>query len=130
MSVSRKPFRMRWLTRDDIPPELIEAGMECDPVGLVAEGPSGEIMAMGFVSWHFGRAFVFLDIRDEGMRRPMFLHRRAMIFLKMLAEAGEESVWTVCDHSKPRAETWLRRLGFVETNEETPQGNLWKCQIL
>lgn len=44
---------------------------------------------------------------------PLTLHRAVRRMLNAMAEVGIPAVHTLCDPRIPRAEAWLRRLGFI-----------------
>lgn len=92
---------------------------------------NGRVVGIAGVMWDdHGRAWGFMDHRlkpDEPL--PAFaMHRQARRFLEVMREVGEPAIYTGADTSRsPRAEAWLRRLGFEITDEfGTVEQAIWK----
>lgn len=73
----------------------------------------GQIVAYGGIHHYSdGRHWGFLSVFDERYRSPVLLHRIAVGILNTAKSVGI-SVYVMCDTAAhPRAEAWLRRLGF------------------
>lgn len=86
----------------------------------------GRVVGMaGVVYDDYGRAWAFLD----ALIRPTFaLHRQALRFFAAMRQVGEPAIYTTCGYDQsPRAEAWLRRLGFEITDEFGPTDQaIWK----
>jgi len=89
--------------------EIIEDG---DPIAGVTVEQDGAVVAYGGVRLIAGKSWAFLNLTDEGARKPFLLHRMTVASILALGRAGVETIHTFADVSKPRAEEWLLRLGF------------------
>jgi hypothetical protein len=80
-------------------------------VGMTAE-VEGRIVGYGGVfQYGDGRHWGFFSVFDERYRRPVVIHRFASGILRVMQDAGI-AVHALCDLGHPRADLWLRRLGF------------------
>jgi hypothetical protein len=72
----------------------------------------GELVAFGTVLWdEHGNALGFID--RKAAVSAFVLHRNAKAVLNVLKAVGERALYVGCDEGVPKAEKWLRRLGFV-----------------
>lgn len=115
---------VRALLGSDIHPEFCIG----EPAGFAAER-DGELVAIGTVTWdRWGRAWGWLN--RPGAIPAVTMHRRARAMLSLLREVEEPALYVICNHAIPGADTWLRRLGFVE--DETlkhPLGAVYRCDL-
>jgi N-acetylglutamate synthase-like GNAT family acetyltransferase len=90
-------------------------------IGLTAE-IDGEVAAYGGIRQVHGTAWAYFAVVNEEARSPFFLHRTMVIALSAAASAGISPIYTFADTSKPRAEAWLKRLGFrpLQEHEKDP----------
>lgn len=98
------------------------------PVGWAAER-DGEVIALGAVTWdRYGRAWGWFS--GSGAVPAITMHRKAREMLAMLREAGEPTLYAICNTAIPGADTWLRRLGFVEAPDmHSEAGPVWQCNL-
>lgn len=78
-----------------------------------------------------GRAWAFYCILDDRARRPFLVHRTTMAVLTIAARAGIGPVYAFCDDALPRAEAWLKRLGFrlMTDNEKDQQIRMTEAAV-
>lgn len=95
-----------------------------DWIGMVAD--DGRVF--GILVWHENGVVVgALDRRDQDDPVSAFvLHKSARAMLRAAFKAGEEQVSVFCG-PHPKAEFWLRRLGFEPGHEHDGQV-VWVCQ--
>lgn len=89
-------------------------GFEPDAVaiGMTVER-DGEIAGYGGIHLFERRHWVFFHLADEGLRRPMFLHRLVVRSLRVvIASTGIKTIYALCEDARPRAREWLTALGF------------------
>jgi hypothetical protein len=83
------------------------------------------VLGMGTVIWNeHGCALGFVD-----RRRPVSafaMHRAVLKVFAALKAAGEPAVYVMCDRRFPKAEYWLRRLGFIPTDDNP---DLWRVTL-
>lgn len=93
-------------------------------VGLVAEN---EFMLLGIGGLFFGTddRWWATFARAPGIRSTLTAHRAARMVMDIAKEAGL-TVHAMADLSIDGAELWLRRLGFVETDEILNDCRVWK----
>lgn len=99
------------------------------PAGHVATR-DGRDIAIGVVTLdRYGRVWGWFDMREP--LPAVLVHRYARRLLAALRQDGIEALHAICDRRKPRAEAWLRRLGFHEDDEMTrdPAYPVWTCKI-
>jgi hypothetical protein len=81
-------------------------------IGMTVES-DGKVAGYGGVHLYEGRHWVFFHLSDEGLRRPMFLHRLVARSLKVvLASTGITTIYALCNEDRSRAREWLACLGF------------------
>ena len=126
-------FRLRPATYEDV---VRYAGHELPEdwciehrvVGHAAEA-GGEVVAVGYVTWDMlGRCWGWFSRRDA--LSPFLVHRKARATMRLLREVGEPALYAICNAAIPRAEEWLRRLGFHAAPEVSVSlGAWWKCDL-
>ena len=98
-------------------------GREAPETWLGMAAKEGErIVGMGVVIWNEnGCAMGFVD--RKGPVSAMGMHRAVKRVLGILKQVGEPAVYVTCDHDIPRADYWLKRLGFkpMDSNPEVWQ---------
>ena len=92
-------------------------------LGMTAE-IEGKFAACGGVRQVLGHNWVFFRVRDERALQPVFLHRTIKAALAALDDAGMRPLLAFCDHSRPRAEAWLLRLGFRPLLDDEKDWNI------
>lgn len=93
--------------------------------GVVAELEGREVGAAAIVIGLGNRPFLSLEITDELRRFPVFMHRTAL----QLTEAGVSQLgelYAIEDAREPGAGKWLRRLGFLPTDERIGGERVYK----
>lgn len=113
---------IRELVADDLTFPLRD--LDAEPFGLTLE-IDGDIAVVGGVFWKAGRCWAFCSIYDDRARHSLILHRRAKRLLGILRETGETEICTLCDEWVPRAERWLKKLGFEPTGEYLGAREVW-----
>jgi hypothetical protein len=85
--------------------------------GVVAELDGREIGAASIVIGDGQRPFLSMEMTDEILRKfPIFMHRTARMITEVgLSQLGE--LYAIESSREPGAGRWLRRLGFVPTEE-------------
>lgn len=95
-------------------------------LGFAAER-DGEVVGYGLVVWdHEGRAWGAFDRFGDVPR--FLMHRLARRVIAALREAGEPAIYAICDTRIPRAEEWLRRLGFTPTPDRVGEEIVFACR--
>ena len=76
-----------------------------------------------------GSFFGFLNITDK-YRKPILFRQVLRALLLAARELNATTVKTTCDLDIPHAEFFLRRLGFLPTDDEINNQKVWVCQAL
>lgn len=96
--------------------------------GYVAER-DGEIVALGMVFWDkWGRTWGLYDFRER--QSPFLMHRLARETIAHLRRIGVTTLHAFCDDRVPKADLWLKRLGFRLAPELPPDPTpVWICTL-
>jgi hypothetical protein len=97
-----------------------------DAVVGIALRENGRLVALGGCAFQFGRWWGTVALKAKPVR---LIHRSAIMVLEGLKMAGVNEVFAIPDPSIDRAEPWLHRLGFVETEEKIGIQNVWRCDL-
>jgi len=74
----------------------------------------GKPIALGGITWTRIGAMLWLEIKPEAKRFKTGLHRAALELIRAAWAAGEKRLVAFQNPLEPRADMWLRRLGFHE----------------
>lgn len=69
-----------------------------------------------------------VDVLPEARRQPVTFHRWALKGLVIARGLGLRYMTAVADKSVPRADAWLKRLGFDYVGE-SEAGGVWRCKL-
>ena len=84
--------------------------------GVIVELGDEEIGAAAIVIGIGGRPFLSAEISDKLRRFPVFMHRTARWITELgVSQLGE--LYAIENTDEITADRWLRRLGFVPTDE-------------
>lgn len=121
------------LIAEDLTPAHVEEwGLELEPVPMMGFALRGEagLAALGLVTWVETPAdpalpagwWVWFDSR--GAVSPL-AHRYAVKIRDALKAAGASSIHAFMDGDIPKAEAWMRRLGFRPWRED-----VWRLDLV
>lgn len=104
-------YEYRAFTRED----GIMEGVEIDhPITGGTMTKDGEPVAYAGVNLIAGRHWVFFFIKDDSIRRHgLWIMRLIRDSIVACRKAGITELYGLCDTTKPQAEEFMRRLGFV-----------------
>lgn len=86
----------------------------------------GMVIALGGLALVKGRWIGFLDLKPEARPFKMHIMRGALRFLEQARSDGIRFIYIEVDDDEPKAETWVRRLGF-EPDPRSPSIYRWKA---
>lgn len=86
--------------------------------GLTAVDGDGNIMGFAGGTRIGQRIWIFFNLFDERLRRPVFLHRLVKSGLKEFQVNNRCDLVVFLDEDKPHARRWLEVLGFVRAKPD------------
>lgn len=97
--------------------------------GYVLRDASGALAAIGGVRWFSAGACehgpeITCLAWFEARCCSIWVHRQARFFLSALVAAGQRDVWAIPDPTIPKAQAWLKRLGF-----QPHENGVWRLGV-
>jgi hypothetical protein len=122
--------RLRPATADDVraigelpPAWFVDGWVEGD---VLVDG-DGRILGYGIVTQDtLGRFWGWVR---RGPASAVTMHRGALRLIAAVRSSGAEMLCVYCNQDIAGAAEWLARLGFVQSDGETPQGRVWVCRF-
>lgn len=109
------PLLIRRATAEDILAwcEMVGADPSGKPSAKAWVGEvDGRLIGLGGLALFHGRWFAFLDLTEEARTHKIALMRLAIRIIDEARGSGIQFIYADRDQTEPKAEAWLKRLGF------------------
>ena len=111
-------------TDEDVARYYSGAAITGEWIGYTARRDRRVLAVGGLIRMENDEWMGFLDM-PIGIRSPLAL-RYAVKLLREAKERGAKSIVATCDEAIPRADAFLKRLGFESTDREFEGRTVWK----